>query len=460
MSPSSKIVTSSLATRSPTRPLYNDVPLRLKSASSPCPTASCSSTPPPPAPMTTGNSPAGASRAPSLVVAMRADSRRERFRGRHVEHADARAAAVPDVAVLALRALARDDLHAERNQRPPIGHHPPVARCDLHVLQLVGNERVHGHDPRIEGARRAVGARQQIDVARGIGRLAGVCVVEHRRSRGAQLHDDASFAPVPRDQRGRVRRAQQRRLVEVLGVRVPGALSGDDAHAGTANDARRRFVNARVLQPKRLREPVLEEHVGEVAAPPQRSSQHASKHHRIEGGQHDIVPSMRNGPIMPAARSAVAGAIALPAVLAAYLTAVASCPPATGRDAAACDAAHQAGVTAALCASAARRIETCADHATGRSEIAIWRAPPRNGVRRRSPSIARSAQARRWLAHATVLDERVQDDPGAPAALRAQAKRNEELARAELLRGASCAPECRARDRCRSPRARRRRAGR
>jgi len=137
---------------------------------------------------------------------------------------------------------------------------------------------------------------------------------------------------------------------------------------------------------------------------------------------------------MPARRSTVAAAIALAAVLAAYLAAAASCPPATGRDAAACDTPHQTDMTAALCASAAQKTETCADHATGivrNADLA------RAASEWRKAAIATNrgtAQARRWLAHATVLDERVQDDPAAPAALRAQAKHNEQLARDALLR--------------------------
>jgi hypothetical protein len=46
---------------------------------------------------------------------------------------------------------------------------------------------------------------------------------------------------------------------------------------------------------------------------------------------------------------------------------------------------------------------------------------------------ARTPEARRRLAHAMVLDERVQDDPTAPAVLRARAKHDEELARTALL---------------------------
>src|SRR5437588_431412 len=74
MVPLSTTVHFSLATRLPTSPANADVFLRLKSASSPCPTASCKSTPGHPGPSTTSISPAGASRASSCSSACRAAS--------------------------------------------------------------------------------------------------------------------------------------------------------------------------------------------------------------------------------------------------------------------------------------------------------------------------------------------------------------------------------------------------
>jgi hypothetical protein len=141
---------------------------------------------------------------------------------------------------------------------------------------------------------------------------------------------------------------------------------------------------------------------------------------------------MQNRPIMPARRVAIATAIALAAVLAAYLTAAARCPQGNARDAAACDIAHATGITA-LCVADAQKTETCADQATGIAHAADL-ARAASEWRKAAMAGARTTQSRRWLAHAMVLDERVQDDPTAPAALRAQAKRNEELARTALLR--------------------------
>jgi hypothetical protein len=142
---------------------------------------------------------------------------------------------------------------------------------------------------------------------------------------------------------------------------------------------------------------------------------------------------MQNTPIMPARRVAVATAIVLAAVLAAFLTAAARCPSGNARDAAACDAAHAIGIAAALCAKDAQRTETCADHETGIAHAAgLTRAA--SEWRKAAMAGAATPKSRRWLAHAMVLDERVQDDPAAPAAMRAQAKRDEELARTALLR--------------------------
>jgi hypothetical protein len=137
---------------------------------------------------------------------------------------------------------------------------------------------------------------------------------------------------------------------------------------------------------------------------------------------------------MPARQGTIAVAIALAAVVAASLTAAASCPPANGRDAAACDAALRSAITTALCAADAQRTETCADHAAG---IAYAAGLTRAASEWRKAAVAAgpsTARARRWLAHATVLGERVQDDPAAPAALRARAKHDEQLARTLLAK--------------------------
>ena len=137
---------------------------------------------------------------------------------------------------------------------------------------------------------------------------------------------------------------------------------------------------------------------------------------------------------MPARKGTIAATFALAAVAAAaFVAAAASCPPPNARDASACDAARRTGITTALCAADAQRTETCADHAAG---VAYADALTRTASEWRKAALAagpRTARARRWLAHAMVLGERVQDDPAAPAALRARAKRDEQLARTALL---------------------------
>ena len=67
--PSSITVTSAEATCCPSRPLNADTPFRLKSPSSPWPTASCRRIPGQPGPRTTVIGPAGALIAPSLTRA-------------------------------------------------------------------------------------------------------------------------------------------------------------------------------------------------------------------------------------------------------------------------------------------------------------------------------------------------------------------------------------------------------
>src|SRR5262249_32439097 len=69
MVPSSTTVTPLAATCRPIRPANAEVPRRLKSPSSPWPTASCSITPGQPGPSTTSISPAGAGPASQLINA-------------------------------------------------------------------------------------------------------------------------------------------------------------------------------------------------------------------------------------------------------------------------------------------------------------------------------------------------------------------------------------------------------
>ncbi|MEA2785188.1 MAG: hypothetical protein QOF71_1292 [Candidatus Eremiobacteraeota bacterium] len=118
----------------------------------------------------------------------------------------------------------------------------------------------------------------------------------------------------------------------------------------------------------------------------------------------------------------------------ASLIAVASCSPANGRDATACDAVHLTAAAESRCAADAQRTETRADHTAGLEHAEALARAASEWRKSASGRGVLTPEARRRLAHAMVLDERVQDDPGAPAALRAQAKRDEELARTALLR--------------------------
>jgi hypothetical protein len=134
---------------------------------------------------------------------------------------------------------------------------------------------------------------------------------------------------------------------------------------------------------------------------------------------------------MPARTGAIAAAIAL--ALAAYLTAAAaSCPPPNAPDDAACDAARPTGTRIAQCTADAQRTETCADKSTGITHAMYLTRAASEWRKAAIASNPRAAQARRWLAHAMVLDERVQDDPEAPPALRKRAKLDESLAKAAL----------------------------
>jgi hypothetical protein len=127
-------------------------------------------------------------------------------------------------------------------------------------------------------------------------------------------------------------------------------------------------------------------------------------------------------------------ALVLTLVLTAAFTIAASCPRPGAVDAADCNDAHQTRTTIARCAADAQTTERCADRATG-AEHALDLTRAASEWRKAAMAAgSRTARARRWLAHATVLDERVQDDPGAPLDVRKRAKHDEQLAKAALDR--------------------------
>ena len=174
MVPSSITVHSALATFWPMRPLKAETPLRLKSASSPWPTASCSRMPGQPGPSTTVISPAGASTASSMAMASRAASaakcsgvfsfRKKSSSTRPPPPAWPRCGGPPFC-----RASA-ETLRRASGWRSTREH--AVAGRDHHLAQIVGVDRLHLEDARIVGARRAVGALHQFH-ALGEGRLGG-----------------------------------------------------------------------------------------------------------------------------------------------------------------------------------------------------------------------------------------------------------------------------------------------
>jgi len=125
-------------------------------------------------------------------------------------------------------------------------------------------------------------------------------------------------------------------------------------------------------------------------------------------------------------------AFALAFVFAGVVTAAASCPRTSDPDNADCNDSHQTRTTIARCAAAARTTEACADRATG-TVHAIYLARAASEWRKAAVAAGRpTPESRHRLAHAMVLDERVQDDPDAPAALRARAKHDEQLAKKAL----------------------------
>jgi hypothetical protein len=115
-------------------------------------------------------------------------------------------------------------------------------------------------------------------------------------------------------------------------------------------------------------------------------------------------------------------------ISAAPAVALAGCPAGVSRDDPAC--ARPARAAIAACINDAIAIEACADRATGIAHALDLKRAASEYLKAGIAIGHRTARGRYYLAHATILDERVQDDPNAPATLREGARRDEERARA------------------------------
>ena len=206
--PSSTSVTSGEATSSPFLPRYTLAPLPTRSASRPCPQASWNSTPPLPRWMTTGSEPLGAGRAPSLVSAWRAASRRQVARVEAVEHLVAVGAAHALVAGLHPGVATGD--RADPHHRPHllVGGQDAVGVGDEDPLARVGVAGRHLDDRPTGRACRVVDAAQQGD-AIGLGHLVRVAL--HRADAVAR-RVASGRSPAPRRRPGwrRPRRPRRR----------------------------------------------------------------------------------------------------------------------------------------------------------------------------------------------------------------------------------------------------------
>ena len=156
--------------------------------------------------------------------------------------------------------------HIQPAQRLRVAGKRAVRRGNQNAPQLLAVARPHLHDARIEGARRAVGAQNQLQPRRQIEvESAQRNGIEIRRRRlGESLH---RLLRRPRgDQRRRPRRMQQPLRAQVVGVGVAGALAAEHADAAAgAGSLAGRFHNL-LVHAQRRRRNRLKVKVGVVAA--------------------------------------------------------------------------------------------------------------------------------------------------------------------------------------------------
>ena len=82
-------------------------------------------------------------------------------------------------------------------------------------------------------------------------------------------------------------------LAQVGRVRVPGGVAADHTDAGATLPARDQLLDLGVVEARRRHPTVLGEHLGEVAAVPQRSVQRALEHRSFD----HVVTSVRRCPL-------------------------------------------------------------------------------------------------------------------------------------------------------------------
>ena len=245
------------------------MPLRLKSASRPWPTASCSRMPLSPGARTTSICPAGAS-----------------SRVEHRDRLPRRLARVP-LRALALE-VARCSCARRRRSSPPAACRPSrrwrarrsarAAACrativpslvdDEDLADLLGEARLDLHDARVVRVRRRRRALEQRALVE-----AGHVERDPARARSGsgsstalRARSGAVAASAARDLRRGLRRALHRVPVELLDVGVAGRVALLDAHPEPHRDAARGALEDALVEDEAAGRAVLEEEVGVVAA--------------------------------------------------------------------------------------------------------------------------------------------------------------------------------------------------
>src|SRR6267378_1620153 len=238
--PSSTTVTPGEATRCPMRPANAELPLRLKSPSSPWPTASCNSTPGQPGPSTTVIVPGlGEVRIVPPSAAARG-------------------------AGLAPAVLLGDHLHRQAHQRPHVGGDAAVGARDQHHLVLAAQARHHLRDARVERAAFPLQLLEQRYLVRGAeggGRIDRA--IQRQGERFLIRLDPADLARSGNRAR-RLCGILQRVEADLVGIGEGRLLAGNGPHAHTLLDVEAARLDDAFLQAPALEARVLEIQIGVI----------------------------------------------------------------------------------------------------------------------------------------------------------------------------------------------------
>src|SRR5690606_13825777 len=163
------------------------------------------------------------------------------------DHAEIPSAAAARVALLAAAFVLDDHRNVEPHERTHVGGENAVGRADQHELEHARDASDDLDHARIELPAVAIELREQLDLFHVFERWQGIDRGIERVTAHAARDFHSTLAAASRDPARRLRRVEERRDVELVGIGEARLLADDRAHADALIDAENAFLDDAVL---------------------------------------------------------------------------------------------------------------------------------------------------------------------------------------------------------------------